>query len=123
MRQRPSLAVTHDCSRMAALMLPAEILAATRDRAPEAERLLEALVNESSGSRHLEGVARAVERVAGELDRLGFATELVREGGRTRHVRARLRGSKAAADARRVVLIGHADTVFPPSDDRRFAIE
>lgn len=90
-------------------------------RRPEAERLLAALVDEPSGSRHREGVARAIERVARELDALGFAVDLVREEGLPRHLVAR-RGSRSPG-APRLLLVGHADTVFPPSDTRRFAVD
>jgi glutamate carboxypeptidase len=88
-------------------------------RAEPAERLLSALVDEPSGSGDRKGVARVQERLAREFDALGFAVELVREKGLPRHLVARRAGR--AAGAPRVLLLGHADTVFPPGDRRRFS--
>jgi glutamate carboxypeptidase len=102
-------------------MDPAELRARLEGRRPLAERLLAELVDEPSGSRFPEGVARAVERLARELDAIGFGVDLVREGGLPRHLVARR--PAPAAGAPRVVLLGHADTVFPPSDTRRFAVD
>ena len=104
-------------------MLPTDVLAATSDRRAGAERLLEALVNEASGSANRDGVARCLDALGGELAALGFAVELVRDQGRPRHLAARLRGARAAADARPILLIGHCDTVFPATDTRRFALD
>ncbi len=96
---------------------PTEILAAARERGPAAERLLGALVNQPSGSRNAEGVARVLDALGAALADLGFRIDLVREAGVPRHLCAR-RGEGPP-----VVLIGHADTVFPASDGRRFAVD
>jgi glutamate carboxypeptidase len=91
------------------------------ERREAAERLLRELVDEPSGSHFREGVARAVERLARELADIGFAVELVKDRGLPRHLVAR----RVARDllSPRVLLVGHADTVFPPSDTRRFAVD
>lgn len=97
-------------------------------RRDAAERLLADLVDEPSGSLFLEGVARAIERLARELDGLGFAVDLHREQGLPRHLTAR-RVARPSTSLRmnggggRVLLVGHADTVFPPSDLRRLTKE
>jgi glutamate carboxypeptidase len=104
-------------------MLPSEMLALAVERRERAESLLRALVDEPSGSGHREGVARVVDRLARELADLGFQVELVREDGLPRHLVARLRGARAPADARPALLVGHADTVFPLSDGRRFSVD
>lgn len=76
----------------------------------EAIGLLERVVNINSGTMNLEGVA-AVGRVFGmELDALGFTTEwidmsAVHRGG---HLFAEVKGG----GGKRVLLIGHLDTVF-----------
>jgi len=101
-------------------MLPAELLKAARERQPGAEALLASLVNEPSGSAHRPGIARVLDRLGLELAALGFDVELLREDGHPRHLLARLRGRGAAAGARPALLVGHADTVFPLSDTRRY---
>jgi glutamate carboxypeptidase len=102
---------------------PTDTIAVTRDRQADAERLLEVLVNQPSGSSDREGVARAIEWVGTELATLGFEVELVRDDGLPRHALARLRGRGAPPEERPVLLVGHADTVFPRTDARRVAVE
>lgn len=101
-------------------MLPrrADILGAAKERRTEAERFLERLVNQPSGSHNPAGVARALGLLGDELAALGFAVEAIRDGGSDRHLVARRAGA-----GKPILLIGHADTVFPETDDRRFAID
>ena len=77
--------------------------------------LLQQAVNVGSGTLNLNGV-RAVGRLFRHaLDSLGFRTEWVElpaELGRAGHLVAERRGAKARPDGKRLLLIGHLDTVF-----------
>ena len=71
--------------------------------------LLETLVNENSGTLNLPGVARIGAMVRAELEPLGFAARWVPlpETGRAGHLVASKPGK-----GKRLLLIGHLDTVF-----------
>ncbi|PKP91523.1 MAG: peptidase M20 [Alphaproteobacteria bacterium HGW-Alphaproteobacteria-16] len=114
------------------LLAPLALLAASPAPAPdaaetrmaqtvktEAERhvaLLERLVNQNSGSLNLDGVRRTGDMVRAELEPLGFAVEWVdmAETGRAGHLIATHKGN---GRGKRVLLIGHLDTVFEPDSD------
>jgi glutamate carboxypeptidase len=78
----------------------------------EALSLVERIVNINSGTRNVEGVKEVGRVLQAELDMLGFQTQWVDGTAwqRAGHLVAERRGR--AADAPRVLLIGHLDTVF-----------
>lgn len=81
----------------------------------EAIALLEKTVNISSGTLNLEGVREVGAVMRAELDALGLTTEwleLPAEMQRAGH----LVGRQMALDGRRLLLIGHLDTVFEADD-------
>ena len=91
----------------------ADVTAWTTDHAAAVHDLLEQVVNINSGTRNHAGV-REVGRVFGErLSAIGFHVEWLdqTEVDRAGHLVARLDGS---GRGRRVLLIGHLDTVFGP---------
>ncbi|MEO6185522.1 MAG: M20/M25/M40 family metallo-hydrolase [Steroidobacteraceae bacterium] len=73
--------------------------------------LLERLVNINSGTMNLQGVEQVGRIMIGELAQLGFTTRWVPMAavGRAGHVVAEHKGS---GRGRRMLLIGHLDTVF-----------
>ncbi len=77
-------------------------------------QLLERLVNQNSGTMNLPGVAAVGRVMRAELDALGFTTRLVDQSavGRAGHLVAVHRGN---GRGKRLLLIGHLDTVFEPS--------
>ena len=100
---------------VAAKLSPAE---ATMARTVEAEQersiaLLERLVNQNSGTMNLDGVGRVAAMMRAELEPLGFAVtwKPTPETKRAGHLIA---VHKGRADARRLLLIAHLDTVFEP---------
>jgi glutamate carboxypeptidase len=87
-------------------------------RTVEAERgrteaLLERLVEQNSGSRNLAGVEAVGRMMRAELEPLGFEVKWVPMGevGRAGHIVATHQGDRRG---RRMLLIGHLDTVFEP---------
>jgi glutamate carboxypeptidase len=99
----------------AAALSPAERrMAETVDR--EQARtiaLLERLVNQNSGSMNLAGVEAVGRMMRAELEPLGFAVTWVpmAEAGRAGHIVATHKGD---GHGRKMLLIGHLDTVFEP---------
>lgn len=82
----------------------------------EAERsiaLLEKLVNQNSGSLNVAGVTKVAEMVKPEFDALGFKTvwKPLPETKRAGHLIATHKGKRGG---KRLLLIGHLDTVFEP---------
>jgi glutamate carboxypeptidase len=75
--------------------------------------LLERMVNQNSGTLNLPGVRAVADMVRPELEQLGFAVRWVDMGetGRAGHLVATHRGN---GRGRRILLIGHLDTVFEP---------
>ena len=73
--------------------------------------MLETWVNQNSGSQNIPGVTKVGEMVRGELEPLGFKVEWIdmRATGRAGHLVARHPGK-----GRKLLLIGHLDTVFEP---------
>lgn len=75
--------------------------------------MLEKWVNQNSGSLNIEGVTKVGEMLRAELEPLGFKVEWIdmRAAGRAGHIVATHAGS---SDGKRLLLIGHLDTVFEP---------
>ncbi|HEY0411566.1 MAG TPA: M20/M25/M40 family metallo-hydrolase [Allosphingosinicella sp.] len=75
--------------------------------------LLERLVNQNSGSRNLPGVEAVGRMVRAELEPLGFDVRWIpmTEVGRAGHIVAVHKGN---GRGKRMLLIGHLDTVFEP---------
>lgn len=84
-------------------------IAAEQDRSVE---LLERLVNQNSGTLNLAGVAAVGRMMRAEFEPLGFTVtwEDMAAIGRAGHLVARKAGK-----GKRILLIGHLDTVFEPS--------
>ena len=80
---------------------------------PHAIALLERLVNQNSGTLNLPGVTAVGEMVCAELEPLGFDVQWIdmRATGRAGHLVATHKGN---GRGKRVLLIGHLDTVFEP---------
>lgn len=78
------------------------------------EALLERLVKQNSGTLNLPGVTAVGEMMRGELAALGFDVKWIdmRATGRAGHIVATHIGN---GRGRRILLIGHLDTVFEPS--------
>lgn len=87
--------------------------AAVAAEAPRSEALLERLVEQNSGSLNLDGVTKVGAMMRAELAPLGFDVRWVdmRATGRAGHIVATHKGS---GRGKRVLLIGHLDTVFEP---------
>lgn len=75
--------------------------------------LLERLVDQNSGSRNLAGVEAVGRMMRAELEPLGFEVKWVpmTEVGRAGHIVATHKGN---GQGKRMLLIGHLDTVFEP---------
>jgi glutamate carboxypeptidase len=86
------------------------------EHAEESIDLLEELVNIGSGTMNHDGVRKVGDVLRTELDELGMDTEWVElpaEMQRAGHLVGRLEGTRG----RKMVLIGHLDTVFESSDE------
>src|SRR5688500_4637515 len=75
--------------------------------------MLEKWVNQNSGSLNLEGVTKVGEMLRAELEPLGFKVQWIdmKETGRAGHIVATHKGN---GKGKRLLLIGHLDTVFEP---------
>ena len=75
--------------------------------------LLKALVNVNSGSRNIAGVTKIGQMMRAELEPLGFTVKWVpmQATGRAGHIVAIHKGD---GRSKRLLLIGHLDTVFEP---------
>ena len=75
--------------------------------------MLEKWVDQNSGSLNIEGVARVGEMLRAELEPLGFKVQWIdmRVAGRAGHIVAAHKGN---GRGKRMLLIGHLDTVFEP---------
>jgi glutamate carboxypeptidase len=96
---------------------PAErrIAAYVDAHAGEGERLLERIVNLNSGSLNPAGVRAVYDVLAPELQKLGFEVryaELPKEMARGGHLVATLRPRDGRVRGKKLLLIGHLDTVF-----------
>jgi glutamate carboxypeptidase len=98
----------------------AETVEREQDRSVQ---LLERLVNQNSGTLNLEGVEEVGRMMRAELEPLGFDVRWIdmRETDRAGHIVATHRGN---GRGKRMLLIGHLDTVFEPdSPFQTFGIE
>lgn len=108
------------------LLLPLSAIAAPALTAPEKRMvatieaneardlaLLEKLVNQNSGSRNIAGVKTVAEMLRPEFEALGFTVTWrpMEQTGRAGHLVATHSGKPGA---KRLLLIGHLDTVFEP---------
>jgi glutamate carboxypeptidase len=75
--------------------------------------MLEKWVNQNSGSLNLDGVTKVGGMLRAELEPLGFTVQWIdmRETGRAGHIVATHKGN---GRGKRLLLIGHLDTVFEP---------
>ncbi len=75
--------------------------------------MLETWVNQNSGSLNSPGVEAVGRMLRGELEQLGFKVEWIdmKAAGRAGHIVARHKGN---GRGKRMLLIGHLDTVFEP---------
>ena len=98
-----------------AKLSPAErkIAAAVDSERERTVSLLERLVNQNSGSRNLAGVEAVGRMMRAELEPLGFDVRWIpmKEVGRAGHIVATHKGN---GRGKRMLLIGHLDTVFEP---------
>lgn len=93
------------------------IATAVDAEAADAVALLQKIVDLNSGSLNRAGVDRVGDVMEQELRALGFETRRIsmEKLGRGSHVWAQRKGTAAAAKrGRRLLLIGHLDTVFEP---------
>jgi glutamate carboxypeptidase len=90
------------------------LVAAAEAENPKALALLEKLVNINSGTMNLEGVEQVGRIMIGELEPLGFTVKWVPQTqvSRAGHVVAEHKGT---GRGRKMLLIGHLDTVFEKS--------
>lgn len=116
LRLLPAFALALAASPAAAqLSAPEQRIADTV--AAEQERnvaLLQKLVDQNSGSLNIAGVAKVGEMMRAELEPLGFEVQWIdmKATGRAGHIVATHKGK---AGTKRILLIGHLDTVFEPS--------
>jgi glutamate carboxypeptidase len=108
-----------------AKLTPAEqrIVRTVDSEQPRTLALLERLVNQNSGSLNLAGVEAVGRMMRAELEPLGFEVRWVpmAEAGRAGHIVAVHKGS---GRGKRMLLIGHLDTVFEPdSPFQRFRLK
>jgi len=90
------------------------IVAAVKQRSPQALELLEKSVRINSGTLNTEGVRSVGEIFRTELEGLGFKThwaEMPADMQRAGHLVA----TRAGSQGKRVLLLGHLDTVFEKS--------
>jgi glutamate carboxypeptidase len=87
------------------------IVAAVKQRTPEALRLLEQSVRINSGTLNPDGVREVGEIYRAELDALGFATRWIDMPAAMKRA-GHLVAVHAGSAGKRVLLLGHLDTVF-----------
>ncbi len=107
---------------------PAEIAARAEGRREFMLALLRRLVDWNSFSRNPAGIAGVLDILGAALSEVGLEVEMVREGGAPAHLLARSKAGKSPSPSSSsspspspILLVGHADTVFPPEDDRKMA--
>jgi glutamate carboxypeptidase len=86
------------------------------DHAEDSMDLLQEIVNIGSGTMNHDGVRKVGDVLQAELDALGMATEWIEQPAelqRGDHLVGRLDGTRG----KKIVLIGHLDTVFEATDD------
>jgi glutamate carboxypeptidase len=91
----------------------AVVLAAIDSQSEQALQFLEKVVNLNSGTLNPDGVRQVAELYAKEFEALGFAANIIEQPpamGRGPHLVARRSGQRG----KKLLLIGHLDTVFEP---------
>lgn len=85
---------------------------------PQAKQDLKTVVNINSGTMNFDGVKQVGLFFKQQLDELGFKTQWLdgKEFNRAGHLVAQHRG-KQAKNSKKLLLIGHLDTVFAKDDD------
>ncbi|MFB3076454.1 MAG: M20/M25/M40 family metallo-hydrolase [Lysobacterales bacterium] len=89
------------------------ILATIDSQSDEAIQFLQKMVNINSGTLNVSGVRRVARLYAAEFTALGFTSQVVEQAeamGRGPHLVARRSGGRG----KKLLLIGHLDTVFEP---------
>ncbi|WP_336959698.1 M20/M25/M40 family metallo-hydrolase [Sphingobium aquiterrae] len=111
-----ALSAALDATPAAAQMSAAErkMIATIDSESERSIALLEKLVNINSGTMNPEGVRRTADAIQPEFEQLGFTVRWVpmAEVKRAGHLIAEHKGSPKG---KRLLLIGHLDTVFEPS--------
>lgn len=114
-RLLPLLALAFLATPAAAKLAPAEqkIVRTVDSEQGRNIALLERLVNQNSGSLNFAGVEAVGRMIRAELEPLGFTIRWIpmAEAGRAGHIVATHKGS---GRGKRMLLIGHLDTVFEP---------
>jgi glutamate carboxypeptidase len=90
-----------------------EVLNTIEKNYEESVKFLESTVNINSGTHNLEGVKKVGMMYKAELEKLGFTTRWISmpaEMKRAGHLYAEIKGNTG----KRLLLIGHLDTVFEP---------
>jgi glutamate carboxypeptidase len=93
----------------------AAIVAWSEDNSGEAVDLLETLVNINSGSLNKQGVKEVGAILRSELDALGFATRWIEQPEEMKRG-GHLFASNNSGHGKKILLIGHLDTVYEPED-------
>lgn len=113
------LMLISSCSFSEPLSLAHEINNYINKNKNEANLFLETVVNIDSQTKHLNGVKEVGAKFENELKSLGFKTyweEMPKEMKRAGNLFGIRKGNKG----KRLLLIGHLDTVFPSSPQHRF---
>jgi glutamate carboxypeptidase len=98
---------------LAALSAPETRIAATVEAEQERNvALLQKLVDQNSGTRNLPGVRAVADMMRAELEPLGFTVRFVDMEGKTKRAGHLLAEHKGNGRGKRILLIGHMDTVF-----------
>ena len=87
------------------------ILKIVENNHPEALELLKTTVDINSGTQNFAGIKKVSDVMQAEFDAIGFETRWIdqKEANRAGHLFAEVKGTKG----KRLLLIGHLDTVFP----------
>lgn len=93
-----------------------EIAAWVDEHAPEAIGFLERVVNVNSGTMNHSGIRRVGEMFAVELESLGFSTRWIPMPDRVNRAGHLFAVREGTGEGKRILLIGHLDTVFEPDD-------
>jgi glutamate carboxypeptidase len=105
----------------------AAIIHAVDAESPAAVAFLEKIVNINSGTMNLSGVIKVKDEIQPQLDELGFKTRWVPMDQLTRRAGDLVAEHPCAAGkgkcGKRILLIGHMDTVFEPTSNfQKYAI-
>jgi glutamate carboxypeptidase len=112
---RAFLLLAAACAAPASAVLtpPEAKIAATIDAERDRDvALLQKLVDQNSGTRNLPGVRAVADMMRAELEPLGFTVRWVDMTAKTHRAGHLLAEHKGSGKGRRILLIGHMDTVF-----------